>query len=341
MKRNRLIQSFIMLSLAGLLIGCSEDDKNKEQVREEQAVTSSSTIPANSSTSVTKASKPKAFTDYDTYLAYIKQVPNFEVYYRSIFHLDQLADGKANIPTDKLLNIYKKLLTDYDYHVIKAFPLVKYGTYNNELKFVEGYSEALTEEQRTNLANVAVTDWNGNETFATSLKAIQIGETDHDTFKSYVESGRYFKKGEYKLADKAAYIPVVLGSEYKAIYQIGDVFQLELITELMNFKVVGFYKEQTVVAMGVGGIEPLNLDTMITMPYFIPTYEAKTEGEKYQQGLLISELTAGYMKLNMDASDLSDDVYDTFVREFEQLVEQYLPKNVYTIPYWPVTIEWP
>ncbi|MBG9756431.1 hypothetical protein ABD89_14025 [Lysinibacillus sphaericus] len=74
----------------------------------------------------------------------------------------------------------------------------------------------------------------------TPLKTILLGEGTFNHFDNSIEEGRNLQKSDFSLEAPNKPISVVLGNAYKDIYKIGDIFSLELISEVMDFQVLVF-----------------------------------------------------------------------------------------------------
>lgn len=153
-------------------------------------------------------------------------------------------------------------------------------------------------------------------------------------------SGRNLQMSDFTLAAPNEPINVVLGSAYKDIYELGDMFSLELISEVMNFQVVGFYKSGVGFSNEVAAQNHVNFDYTIVMPHFIPNYEPVGEAAVFQHAFHIGELTSGYISIPESVEKIDEDDYNQTVKIMEEMAERNGLAGLYKIPYWPVGFVW-
>lgn len=82
-----------------------------------------------------------------------------------------------------------------------------------------------------------------NEVFF-PVKSIQISYNIFSEFGISVEEGRVFSQQDFILKDSDN-VKVILGSEYKDYYKIGDSFKANYLCERMNFEVIGLLPPDT------------------------------------------------------------------------------------------------
>ncbi len=215
-------------------------------------------------------------------------------------------------------------------------PLVYRGDYEGETSFVDGferYHTSRVDMKISNPVNVVSRDWEGNEFLTTPLKTVLLGESIFNGFDSSIEAGRNLQMSDFTLAAPNEPIRGVLGNAYKDIYELGDIFSLELFSEVMDFQVVGF-------SMDVGALQEVNFDHTIVMPHFIPDYEPVGEAAVFQHAFHIAELISGYISIPESVEKINDDTYDHTVAIMEEMAERNNLSSLYKIPYWPVGFVW-
>lgn len=321
-----------------VLTACSStDDVSISDVRQTQTET---VVPGKSQT---KVAKPPSFDDYEDYINYISDIPAFEPYYKTVFAFEELSGGIKSVPIEEVKAMYDEMKTVFDYVLVRENPLVYRGYYEGETSFVYGYEQYQTADvdmEIPNPVNVVSRDWEGNEILTTPLKTVLLGESIFNRFDSSIEEGRNLQMSDFTLAAPNEPISVVLGNAYKDIYKLGDTFSLELISELMDFQVVGFYKSGVGFSMEVGALDHVNFDNTIVMPYFIPDYEPVGEAAVFQHAFHIAELTSGYIRIPESVEKINDDTYDDTVAIMEEMAERNNLSGLYKIPYWPVGFVW-
>lgn len=79
----------------------------------------------------------------------------------------------------------------------------------------------------------------GGESFQT-IKALQLNEEAFNVNSVYLSKGRYFNADEYFYDVKDPKLPILLGSDYGGIYQLGDTLKIDYYNKEFKGKVVGF-----------------------------------------------------------------------------------------------------
>ncbi|AMO32628.1 hypothetical protein ACE1MS_16240 [Lysinibacillus sp. fkY74-1] len=174
----------------------------------------------------------------------------------------------------------------------------------------------------------------------TPLKTILLGEGTFNHFDNSIEEGRNLQKSDFSLEAPNKPISVVLGNAYKDIYKIGDIFSLELISEVMDFQVVGFYHSGVGFSMNVGALQDVNLDHTIVIPHFIPHYKPVGEAAVFQHAYHIGELLSGYIRIPESVEKINEDTYAYTMDKMEEMAERHDISGLYKMPYWPVGFVW-
>ena len=263
-----------------------------------------------------------------------------EPYYQTTFDFGKLSGGIKSVPIEDVKAMYNEMKTVFDYVHVSKYPLVYRGYYEGDTSFVEGYEQYQNpvDMNISNPVNVVSRDWEGNEILTTQLKTVLLGESIFKRFDDSIEEGRNLQMSDFTLAAPNEPISVVLGNAYKDIYELGDMFSLELISEVMDFQVVGFYKSG-VGFQNEGALHPENFDHTIVMPHFIPDYEPVGEAAVFQHAFHIAELTSGYIRIP-ESIERINDKYDHIVGIMEQMAERNNLSGFYIIPDRPVGIGW-
>ncbi|WP_350343416.1 hypothetical protein PRVXT_002725 [Proteinivorax tanatarense] len=96
------------------------------------------------------------------------------------------------------------------------------------------------------------------------VKSVQVSQNVFKEFGVEVDTGRGFSDTDYILEDNK--ISVILGSEYKDIFSVGDIFEGHYLSdEAMYFEVAGFLPQDTYILQN-GNI--LYLDRYVVLPAF-------------------------------------------------------------------------
>lgn len=323
---------FIVISFT-LLTGCnSKDDINLPDTQNTQKKKTESL-----------QSEEPSFDNYESYIEYISKKPLFEPYYKTVFAFEEISGGISDVPIEKVKIMYNEMKSTFDYVTISEYPLVYRGYYDGETRFVDGYEDYQTDTEskvNENPMNSVGCDWEGNEILTTSLKTILLGESVFKHFDNSIEEGRNLQTSDFILKASDEPISIVLGNAYRNIYKVGDTISLELISKMMDFEVVGFYKPDISFSMEAGALHSINFDHTIVMPHFIPSYAPSSEAEVFQHAFHISELTSGYIKILEPFQKINEDTYNQTVDIMEKMAKRNGLPNLYKIPYWPVGFVW-
>lgn len=119
----------------------------------------------------------------------------------------------------------------------------------------------------------------GNETYVTPFKAIQLGATAFNLLFNADDicEGVGFNTTDF---NDDTIVPVILGYGYKEFYHLGDVLELNYIFKPTKFEVIGFLKKDTTLTLNT---HKHNLNQYICSPFFdIITIPEDNEAELFQ-----------------------------------------------------------
>lgn len=326
------------MMLLVMLIACSKTDEVR--VSDMQQTQTETVVPEESQTMTLE---PQTFEDYKDYINYISGIPAFEPYYKTVFAFEEVSGGITNVPIDEVKAMYEEMKSTFDYIHVAEYPLIYRGYYGRNTSFVDGYDQNQTsnaEMVTSNLINVVKQDREGNEILTTPLKTVLLSESIFDRFDDSIDEGRNLRTSDFTLSAPSEPISVVLGSAYKDIYELGDTFSLQMISEVMNFQVVGFYNAGVGFSNDVGAFHHVNFDHTIVMPHFIPEYEPVGEAAVFQHAFHLGELLSGYIRIPESIDKINDVTYDHTVDLMEEIAERNNLSGHYKIANWPVGFVW-
>ena len=139
-------------------------------------------------------------------------------------------------------NIYKKLATFikslYDTDKFSFVSLSKQDIQLSNMtvpeQFLYGYEEDYTKD--------SVVDVEGEK--LCTVKSLQVSPKFFTEFSVNVSDGEQFKESDYVLK-KGQPIPVILGSAYKDIFEIGNTFKAYYMFDKFDFRVIGFASDKS------------------------------------------------------------------------------------------------
>lgn len=214
---------------------------------------------------------------------------------------------------EEMLNIFGN-----DYYEIGQQPIEYKGVCNFTEDLIVGGDEAKNQEVEE------------LGTIITPLKSIQIGKETADTInlKKMVTWGRFFSEEDYMYDSSKKNIPLLLGSEYVDILNIGDTFSFYYLgEEEFAGEIVGFFEKNASIYTDENEIEIL--DDQIVMPsletksnaeiekFLKKLYLTKTEGK------IIYESNAKYDKITHEIERIKEDtgIQYSYIRDLRIVPE--------------------
>lgn len=271
MRDKRIFYCVIIFAFFIFFAGCNRSAGNEIRENNQNTVVSEESLTESGESSNT-------LNDFQEYLRDIKEIPGFRSYYRFVFAFEQLNNGALDVPVESVRNMLRDLSETFNYVVVAQHPLNKIGYYDGDMEFVEDNGN---KGKAKEYVNIEWYDIDGNPIITTPLKTVLLGESVIENFDNRVYEGRNLQLSDFSIKLPDDPISIVLGSKYKDIYKIGDVIQLELISDIMNFEVVGFYKENTKFSMDVGAQQLVDFDYAIVMPFVDLEYEPDSKASLY------------------------------------------------------------
>lgn len=129
-----------------------------------------------------------------------------------------------------------------------------------------------------------------NKDINPSIKALQINNAAFEYYDLRIKKGTIPSWEEISYHNKT--FPVVLGSNYEGLYEIGELFTGEFLIKNMNFEVVGILEDTSLVCYRTES--KLDLSDYVLMPYPIQTREVNPKDFRFE----------GMLYFNMINSDL-------------------------------------
>lgn len=174
---------------------------------------------------------------------------------------------------ERLKAFNKDLHSYYNYFEVYEQPLEYMEFYTKGDRFVCGYEEGAVDElmnQRLIIEKEPI--------YCTPLKTVEIGENAfrHFSLEKDIDIGETFFDKDSDKVWKTKIMPVLMGSEYKSVYDLGDTFFANYLSLDFQFKVVGFFKEGTYV---VQNNKPLYLNRYIALPFMDFNADPQTKDE--------------------------------------------------------------
>lgn len=121
------------------------------------------------------------------------------------------------------------------------------------------------------------------------VKTVQLSHNALSRFNISLWRGEFFPDANYQDGDM---VPILLGYEYKGVFDIGDELEADFIEKLLKFKVIGILnKDSHIMMQGY----PLYLDRYIVMPSINCLYSPATpEEDLFQVRHYVNKLEGWY-----------------------------------------------
>ena len=115
---------------------------------------------------------------------------------------------------------------------------------NQPIQIVETkIPEVFLDNYETGMSGSSVSTFNGETLYTT--KSLSVTQSFFDSFSIKIEEGRGFSKEDYLYdLNQKTDIPVILGHEYKSVFNIGDRFDAYFLGDPFHFVVVGMMDDE-------------------------------------------------------------------------------------------------
>ena len=245
----------------------------------------------------------------------------FQPYYQCFIRLEDISDKYNPRWKESIITLYEMFLKEFNYQSFKAELLEYAGEYNGELKFVDGYIE---KEQcfLPGYSKVYNTQTFDNKKYnATYLKAYSIIENTAKLMDNQISEGRNFNSEDFKISSKDEYINILLGNNYRQLYNISDILTFGDPNYKLKYKVIGFVNKGAKIISSNTLAKENELDNFIIVPHYIPTYEASNKTEAYNLKFQIATLLDGYIKIE-EKGKISDELYENYHDKVKSMAKE-------------------
>ena len=217
--------------------------------------------------------------------------------------------------------MYNYISNNSKYYIFKQQPLNFVGDYNNDDKFLEDLSKNLNSADK-NIKNKIITPNQGEPYKLTVLKGAVMDNSVSEMFDYDIEIGRNFEKNDFELNSIEDTIKIIMGSNYKDIYIIGDVINFGDPDAIFKYEVIGFYKPGVGLISDHAAAITTVFDNYIIVPQYIPRYEPKGEGYKFFYDFQIGTLLSGELKVEESIED-NEKTFEEYKTKFKKIAKKY------------------
>lgn len=304
-KESFLIILFIMVLI--ITIGCS---KNMDSIVSDDSPKTKTTSSDNLNATIDSTEnndKAQENTDNKYYKLSSQYGTDKNTSFRDLFESEDALS--------RLKKLNKELKDKFDYWEIEFQPLFYVGYYDKDEKFIYSIDSK----------NKIAKNDEGEEMYVTGIKTLQMGNKASSKYNKLIEMGDNFSAEDFIINSDGEMVNCILGNNYKEYYNIGDEIPLVLHQKIINFKVIGFYKQGTSVSQYKGN--EVKLDNFMIMPFYDINYNPTDEMDDLYQKIYYTQKNEGYIK-----SENIDDLRKNSERDdFKNLVQNL--SNKYNLKY--------
>ncbi len=193
---------------------------------------------------------------------------------------------------ERLIAFNKNLNCNWDYYEITTQALQSKEFYSGDERFVKIYNR-----KGGQIKNQIITE-NEESHYVTSLNTIQMSKKAFDKYLPEIESGERFNDDDFVLSDSDS-IPIILGYNYKAYTDIGEIMRLNYLQKDFEFCVKGFLPRESMIQLDEKIIE---LDNYICVPNFDCAEIASGDGIDFLfQIRYYLQRNSGYIKCDSES----------------------------------------
>lgn len=209
-------------------------------------------------------------------------------FYNSKTAVAQLKQFNEEISNNKLFKFYE----------INAQSIYIPYFEHNEI-FINGYENGTPQPQANMKHN------NQNITLV-PVKSFQLSENVFHDFNIKLESGRMPKTGNWAYV-KGDVIPILLGSEYRTFYEIGDSIDVYYLSNSpFKGKIIGFLEKGSNITINEEYMH--YLDRCMVLPSFGFHESPQTDREKWQQFMQYLAKNSGIIVSAYDMQEISREI---------------------------------
>ncbi|MCT6684622.1 MULTISPECIES: hypothetical protein [Bacillus amyloliquefaciens group] len=139
-----------------------------------------------------------------------------------------------------------------------------------------------------------------------TVKAVQVNKQAIDLLNIKLSEGKPLPNEAFKYKENTK-IPVLLGSSYRGIYNVGDTITVEYLFKKMNVRVIGFMKENTFTTIGQDSQVYLDRYMVLPMMHFDHVERKDKEFYDFQWKVLLHSVN-GYIVTPKDSLKTTKEV---------------------------------
>lgn len=145
----------------------------------------------------------------------------------------------------------------------------------------------------------AAVDAKGSGTYS-PVYGLQINKAAQKINDIEVDSGRFFKKTEFENFEGKGELPIILGSSYFTLYDVGDKLKITVAGQKINAKVIGFLKtEQQLVTVALSKLSAAHQVVIPSQNYSSMPSETNDFAKNSLQSSANSMLVTTASKINI------------------------------------------
>lgn len=136
-----------------------------------------------------------------------------------------------------------------------------------------------------------------------SLQSTQMDKIGFEYFDFKVQDGRLFENADYILKSAEDKISIIIGNDYKKVFNVGDEIEFEYKEKLLTGIVVGILEKNATIYNS--NVNSLNLNNQIILPFVELGYTPVSENDKsFQVDMYTENLTSANVIADVDDNNI-------------------------------------
>lgn len=216
---------------------------------------------------------------------------------------------------ERMISFNQILNDQFEFYEIYNQPLQSKFYWNMDDSFLKCYDGVPIKNQEIEI--------DGENCFISTLNSFQLNLNAYNHFFDFIGEGRGFCESDfqYKRNEK---VPIILGSDYKSYYSIGDSIKLNYLEKDFEYEIIGFFEQGLNIKIENS---EYSMNKYLCIPFFEFDGNVIDDSEKVFWLRCYEEKNLGYIKVDI-INDLSEEetieFYKTKIQESaEKLMLKY------------------
>lgn len=339
---NSLVIIFILLLL---LTSCNSNiEKNKvtkENTRSENSIIREIDKEEDVNEKVLRDSeKIEADKSFDQYTEKISSIEDFNPHFKTAFRFENLEEKNDSHWQEKVRACLDDINKEFDYFIFKNQSLSFVGNYKGEDKFLEYYvdSDEKIPQVFKPVKNEPIQIQSGKIYHLSLIKGYSMSKSLADMFSNDIAEGRNFVEEDFFIKSIDEPIKVILGHNYKDIYEIGDSFEMGKPEARFTYEVIGFYKPGVNIISDYASAQETVFDNYIIAPHYLPTFTSENPDLSFEIDFQIGSSLDGYIKIEEPMDKISPELFESYEERLNKILLANDLEKMISFAYFPADL---